>query len=201
MRQELSRRVGWKTGALAGALALGVAAVGCAPDYVTSNNATVNLLIASVNDGNVLASDVRLSSGTICPDVVVVSLAVRAKNPNSVDITPAQHVIIQQYEVRYFRTDGRSNEGIDVPYRYAGPLPSEVDVATSGTSPVTVQVVRSQAKLEPPLSNITGVQIVTMIAQITITGQTVAGQTVTATGQVQIDFADYGDTSDTCTTQ
>jgi hypothetical protein len=196
----LSRKVGWKNGAGAGVLALALAAVGCAPDYVTSSTAPVNLLVASVNEGVVLDSDVRLSSGTICPDTVQVALAVRAKNQNEVDITVPQHVLVQQYEVRYLRTDGRANEGVDVPYRYAGPLAFEVDVATSGTSTVPVQVVRRQAKLEPPLSNITGFQIVSMIAEITISGQTVAGQAVSGTGRMQIDFADFGDEADSCPT-
>jgi hypothetical protein len=193
--------VGWKAGAGACALALALVAGGCAPDYVTSSTAPVNLLIASINDGNVLSSDVRLSDGTICPDTVPVSLGVRAKNQNNVDITVPQHVLIQQYEVRYYRTDGRANEGVDVPYRYAGPIAAEVDVATAGATVVPVQVVRRQSKLEPPLSNITGYQIVSMIAEITISGQTVAGQPVSATGRTQVDFADFGDAATACPTQ
>jgi hypothetical protein len=68
-----------------------------------------------------------------------------------------------------------------------------VDLATSGTTAVPIPVVRWQAKLEPPLSAISGAQIVTMIAEITVRGQTVAGQPVTATGQLQINFADFAD--------
>lgn len=201
MRHKLSRKVGWKTGAGASALALALAAGGCAPDYVTGSTAPVNLLVASVNDGKVLDSDVRLTSGTICPDTVQVGLAVRAKNQNTIQITIPQHVMVQQYEVRYFRTDGRANEGIDVPYRYSGPLSAEVDLATAGVTSVPVQVVRRQAKLEPPLSNMTGLQIVSMIAEITISGQTVAGEAVSATGRMQVDFADFGDTETACPTQ
>jgi hypothetical protein len=201
MRHKLSRRVGWKAGAGACALALALVAGGCAPDYVTSSTAPVNLLIGSINDGNVLSSDVRLSDGTICPDTVPVSLGVRAKNQNNVDITVPQHVLIQQYEVRYYRTDGRANEGVDVPYRYSGPIAAEVDVAIAGATVVPVQVVRRQSKLEPPLSNITGYQIVSMIAEITISGQTVAGQPVSATGRMQVDFADFGDAATACPTQ
>jgi len=200
MRHKVSRKVAWKAGAGACTVALALAAGGCAPDYVTSSTAPVNLLIATINDGAVLDSDVRLSTGTICPDTVTVALAVRAKNQNEVTIKVPQHVIIESYEVRYFRSDGRGSEGIDVPYRYSGPLASEVDVATSGTSTVPVQVVRRQAKLEPPLSNITGIQIVTMIAEVTISGQAVAGEAVSATGRMQIDFADYGDSLSACPT-
>jgi hypothetical protein len=188
---------------IAGLLAasLAVAAGACTPDYVTSSSAPVLFLIAAVNGGAVLDSDIRTSSGTICPDYASVSLAVRAKNPNAGDITVPQHVLVQEYEVRYYRTDGRGTEGLDVPYRITGPIGGEVDLATSGTTDLPIQVVRRQAKLEPPLSNITGVQIVTMIAEVTVSGQTVAGQAVSATGRMQIDFADYGDSDTSCPTQ
>jgi hypothetical protein len=58
--------------------------------------------------------------------------------------------------------------------------------------------VRRQAKLEPPLSGITGYDIVTMFATITVSGETVSGDTVSAVGSMQIDFANYGDTDETC---
>jgi hypothetical protein len=185
---------------IAGALVL----AGCAPDYVTSNSSPVNLLIAAINEGNVLDSDVRLGadSNLVCPDVVKVALAVRAKNPGgpTSDVIP-MHVLIQGYEVSYIRSDGRGVEGFDVPQRINGAMASEVDLANSGTSDMLIEVVRRQAKLEPPLSNLSGYQVVTMFATVTIHGQTVAGQAVSATGQMQIDFADYGDTLTSCPTQ
>jgi hypothetical protein len=186
-------RVGWLVAA-----GLVVGAAGCTPDYVTNSTAPVLFIVAAINGGAVLDSDIRTSSGTICPDSTTVSLAVRAKNPNATQITVPQHVLVQKYDVRYFRTDGRGTEGLDVPYSFSGPMSSEVDLATSGATDVTVEVVRRQSKLEPPLSNITGIQIVSMIAEITISGETVAGQAVSATGRMQIDFADYGDSDTSC---
>jgi hypothetical protein len=186
-------------GLLAGGLAL--AAGGCAPDYVTGSTAPVLFIIAALNDGQVLDSDIQTSSGTICPDFAAVDLAVRAKNPNTVTITVPQHVLVQQYDVRYFRSDGRASPGLDVPYAISGPMSAEVDVAAGGTTPVSIEVVRRQAKLEPPLSSITGFQIVSMIAEVTISGQTVAGQAVSASGRMQINFADYGDADTSCPSQ
>jgi len=186
--------------ALSVALVSVVGASGCAPDYVTGSTAPVLFLIGAINGGAVLESDVRLSGSIICPDTVNVSLAVRPKNPLATTIAVPEHVLVQQYEVRYLRTDGRGTEGLDVPYSYRGPIASEVDLATSGTSDVPIPVVRAQAKLEPPLSNITGVQIVTMIAEITVRGQTVAGQPVATTGRMQINFADFFDTLTECPT-
>jgi len=179
--------------ALSLALVSIVGASGCAPDYVTGSTAPVLLLIGAIHGGQVLESDVRDSTGAICADTVNVALAVRSKNPLATTIVVPEHVLVQQYEVRYLRTDGRGTEGLDVPYSYRGPIASEVDLATSGTSDVPIPVVRWQAKLEPPLSTITGAQIVTMIAEITVRGQTVAGQPVATTGRLQINFADFAD--------
>ena len=141
--QKLSRR--WTVrGWLAAAVAVGVLTPSCAPDYVTSNNAPVNLYIAAIAP-NVLPSDVRNGSkqfaeGTgplcTCPDFATVSAAVRNKNPLAPTPNVPSAVIIDGYAVRYFRTDGRGVEGVDVPYRITGSLTMAVDVANAGTSAV-----------------------------------------------------------------
>jgi hypothetical protein len=184
---------------LAVGLALGMG--GCSSDYVTNSTAPVLFIMAQLNGGNVLQSDIRLSSGTICADFVTADVAVRAKNPNAIDVTVPQHVLVQGYQVSYHRTDGRGGQGVDVPYTITGPLATEVDLATNGATSITIEVVRQQAKLESPLSTIFGAQIVSMIAEVTISGQTIAGQPVSATGQMQINFADYGDSDTVCPSQ
>ncbi|HXY39661.1 MAG TPA: hypothetical protein VEQ10_08325 [Vicinamibacteria bacterium] len=201
--QKLGRERTRAWPALAGLVAVllvGVVCWGCSPSYVTSNDAPVNLIIAQINKGAVLDSDVRLGqdSSLVCPDTVQVSLAVRNKNPNApVPYVPGT-VLLQSYEVRYFRTDGRGTEGVDVPFRITGNLSFSIDVATSGTSDVPIEVVRRQAKLDPPLSTINQANILTLMAQVTIFGQTVAGQSVTSSASFQIDFADFVDTATTC---
>lgn len=187
---------------LVAAVALGLGLAGCTPSYVTGSDAPVNLIIALVNLGAHLDSDVRIgaNSAGVCPDVVKVDLAVRNKNPNAPQGIIPSHVLLTGYEVRYFRTDGRGVEGIDVPYRITGSLASEVDVATSGTSSVPIEVVRRQAKLEPPLSTITQAAVLTAMAQVTIYGTTIGGQNVSSTASFQIDFADFADTATSCPT-
>jgi len=187
---------------IGGTAALGMAVMlaGChQPDYVTDSRASVLLLVTDVNEGAVLDSDVRLGvdSNLICPDNVPVTVALRNKNPNpGIDTSTQGDVVINQYEVSYFRSDGRSTEGVDVPFTIKGGIGSSVGV--NGTVTVPIQVVRRQAKLEPPLSAITGFDIVTMIAEITVGGETVSGDSVSASGRLQIDFANYGDTNDSC---
>jgi len=188
---------------IGGALALGMATMlaGCSqPDYVTDSRAAVVLLVVDVNEGAVLDSDVRLGadSNLICPDTVDMTVTVRNKNPTLAGGSQGD-VLIEQYEVRYVRSDGRNVEGQDVPHTVAGGISSSVIVDASTTFPI--EVVRRQAKLEPPLSGITGFDIVTMIAEITINGRTVAGNAVSATGRLQIDFANYGDDNDSCPTE
>ena len=180
---------------------LTLALSGCGtPSYVTDSQASVLLLVASINDGAVLDSDVRngVDSNVICPDTVEVEVAVRNKNPGAVAPSVPNAVLIQRYTVDYFRSDGRGEHGVDVPFPISGALASAVDVAESGTIPIPIEVVRRQAKLENPLSGITGFDIVTMFANITISGETVSRDSVTASGRLQIDFANFGDSDDSC---
>jgi hypothetical protein len=119
------------------------------------------------------------------------------KNPNG-SAEDAQMVLLESYQVTYSRSDGRGTEGIDVPYRITGTLAQTVPVGATVTFPL--EVVRRQAKLEPPLSNIYQTTILTVSANVTLYGKTVSGQLVSASGRLQIDFADFGDTQTTCPT-
>ena len=99
--------------------------------------------VADVNGGAVLDSDVRLGGGStlICPDYVDVAVAVRHKNPNAVAPSVPNAVIVERYDVRYFRSDTTGVEGIDVPYRVSGLITTGVDVAEfllAGASAVEV---------------------------------------------------------------
>jgi hypothetical protein len=102
-------------------------------------------------------------------------------------------VLVERYEVRYFRSDGRATEGVDVPYRISGNISTALDATTDSGGNVTVpiEVVRTQAKLEPPLLNLTnggGEIVLTAFAEVTVFGHTIAGQAVRASGRLQIDF-------------
>jgi hypothetical protein len=169
---------------------------GCSAGYTKGSTSAVLLLLGGINGGAPLQSDV-LKDGSIQSDSVEMAIAVRFKNPN-VETVPSipSAVIIERYEVRYRRSDGREVEGQDVPYRISGNVTSAYDVKTSGTDPLVIEVVRAQAKIEPPLRNLQGgggALIVTMFADITIHGRTISGQPVTTTGSLQIDFADWAD--------
>src|SRR5574340_405760 len=185
MYENPGRRREGRAARLGGTAALALLLLGlpgCAPDYVTGNAAQVNLIIASINEGAQLDSDVRngKDSTFVCEDEVDVAVAVRNKNPNAPVPSVPNAVILKSYEVRYFRTDGRGTEGVDVPYRITGNLTLAVDVASTGTTDFPLEIVRRQAKVEPPLSSIFQATVLTVMAEVTLYGETVAGDNVSA---------------------
>jgi hypothetical protein len=194
-------------GKLAPVLVLGgVPLTGCVPDYFDEGTATRSFVLSGVNGGNVLSSDVRQDTN-ICPDSVPVRVENHAKNPNTPGGGFRDDIVIERYEVRYFRSDGRGTQGVDVPFTISGNVAFQV--VAEAASNVNIEVVRRQAKTEPPLANIVvgetgaGPKIITMFAEITLHARTTTGvATNSATGRLQIDFADFvndpGDT--TCPT-
>jgi hypothetical protein len=181
--------------------ALALAMAGCSADYVEGDRSTVLFLIESINEGAPVVSDVRGAGEN--PDTIVnclaeVAVSARPKNP-LVTVTPVQDVRLNRYEVSYRRSDGRAIEGVDVPYTISGNM--TLTVAAGGdTTTFPVDLVRHQAKLLPPLSNITGLQIVTMFADVTLSGATISGSNVSAQGSVQVTFADYAAGTAVCET-
>lgn len=176
------------------ASAMLVALSGCAPAYVTQSNAPVILRITGFLP-EIVTSDVVTATG-VTQDNVSVSLAVRSTNPNVTVPQVPMAVFMERYEIRYLRSDGRNTEGVDVPYRISGPMAGVIDAQTSGSTAFSLEVVRRQAKLEPPLRNLQGSTgggaiVLTVIAEVTVYGKTTVGQAVTATGRVQIDFGNF----------
>lgn len=171
---------------------------GCTADFAKNGEGPLLLLITGINSGKVLQSDVSLGGG-ICPDTVQVRVENKPKNPNVTTVDYRGDIVVERYEVRYSRSDGRATQGVDVPYSITGNVAAEVIFLEATTVPV--QVVRDQAKLEPPLlqlrtsdvSNGGQAIIVTMFAEITLYGHTTIGQAVTAKGSMQIDFSDFAD--------
>jgi len=182
--------------AVAGIVA-GLAMVACSADYVEQGQATVLLLVQSINSGSPILSDVRggESGSTIINCVTPVGLTVTVKNPNNPG-NPNETVVLQRYDVSYVRSDGRAVEGVDVPYRFSEAMTASLEPGASLT--VSIDIVRHQAKLDPPLANITGTDIVEMTANVTFYGETVSRQTVAASGAASIRFADYASGTTTC---
>jgi hypothetical protein len=187
-----------KLGALVAVAALGMTA--CTPGWAKNGDATVLLLMTAINDGAPLESDVRISSGAVCPDMVALRLENHSKNPNVTGPGFRTDITVERYEVHYFRSDGRNTEGVDVPYSFSGNVAQEVVAESAAT--LNLEVVRRQAKLEPPLTTLSnggGGIVVTMFADITLHAQTTTGvATNPVTARLQVDFADFADNNTTC---
>lgn len=182
---------------LAAAIAAALAAGGCGAAYVEGDTASVLFLVRTINEGSPLLSDVRGENGVIVNCQTTATLTARPKNPNS-PVGLAEDVRVSRYSVSYFRSDGRSVEGIDVPFSFSGNTTALVEGSADSSTELVVDLVRHQAKIEPPLMNIVGIQVVTMYADITFFGQTVSGKAVQAKGTVQVTFADFADGTTTC---
>lgn len=181
--------------------ALGMGGGGCAPNWASSSNSDVMFLMTAINDGSPMDSDVVISNGGICPDDVKIRLENHFKNPG-VSSTGFRHdIVVQRYEVHYIRSDGRNVEGVDVPYSITGNVNQEVVEESAAT--LILEVVRRQAKLEPPLLQLEdfngGSLIFTAFADITLHAVTTTGDVLNpVTGRLQIDFANFGDDLKTC---
>lgn len=179
-----------------------IASGGCTPDWAKNGESQVILLMTGINEGTPLDSDVQISTGSVCPDLVPLRLENHFKNPNITNTGFRHDVTVERYEVHYIRSDGRNQEGVDVPFSITGNVAQEVQEASAAT--LNLEVVRRQAKLEPPLRQLRGgggALIVTMFAVVTVHARTTTGEiTNPVTARLQIDFADYGDTDTTCPT-
>jgi hypothetical protein len=175
----------------------GLVVAGCSPSYFEQGDSTRALVLASVNSGLVLESDLRQSTN-LCPDAVPVRVENHAKNPNAPTAGFRDDIVVERYEVRYFRSDGRGVEGVDVPYSISGNVAAQVQ--GEGATTFSIEVVRRQAKLEPPLSQIVsggGPFIITMFAELTLHARTTTGVTTnSAQGRLQITFADFANEPD-----
>jgi hypothetical protein len=181
-----------------GPVACAVAALavfGCSADYVEDSEATVLLVLASINEGTPIASDVRGEGGSIVNCSAEVGVAALVKNPNNPG-GPVENVVLRRYDVSFTRSDGRAVEGIDVPYRFSAAMTATVTPGEEVT--LSIDLVRQQAKLEPPLSVITGLDIVDMTAHVTVFGETVSRSAVSASGVATVRFADFADGTPTC---
>jgi hypothetical protein len=104
------------------------------------------------------------------------------------------NITLTRYHVEFRRTDGRSTPGVDVPYAIDGGL--GVSIAANSSQNVAFEIVRHQAKLEPPLKNLAsggGLGFISTIAEVTFYGHDQNGNEVTVTGRIDVQFGDFGD--------
>ena len=196
MRATRLLMVGVSLAALAGGTA-DFAEVNDSPVLLRVNSITGSTGGAGATGGSgigaVLLSDVVTNNGGVFNDNATLTVEALSKNPNGPVLGSFNDVLIEQYRVRYFRTDGLDREGVDVPYSFTGSV--QALVPAPGTATVPILIVRHAAKLEPPLANLGsagGFDLITTIAEITLFGHTTSGKAVSAVGRIEVHFADFG---------
>jgi hypothetical protein len=155
-------------------------------------------LIVNASSGSV-SSDVGGDTGAatvgISADTAEVTFQLAMKDPGSAGSpttpTTANFITINQYNVRYIRTDGRNTQGVDVPYSFDGGM-----TVTVGTGPVTstFTLVRRIAKSEAPLRALTvNGLVISTIAEVTFYGHDQTGRSVSAIARYSVDFGNFVD--------
>jgi hypothetical protein len=195
---------------------LAVIAAGCGQYVRDSGRAPAQPVIMSLEAasgaepqkfGGTLASDVitnvkRTVNGqevdvpTIFGDSAQVKMTLILKDPGQAGVTTAPSLLNQvtftRYHVAYHRADGRNAPGVDVPFAFDGAATFTVGADSAVTA--GFEIVRNAAKEEAPLMALraSGV-IITTIADVTFYGRDQAGNEVSSTGSIQIDFGNFGD--------
>lgn len=211
VKDQVNRKVVW--GWRVGVLALAVALSPSCGDLTKSGQSAAYMMIdqltatsgATGESDTVLASDVITivedSDGNKVPTIfedrgtVVIRLGLKDPGSPSAPNTPTfnNYITLTRYRVEFKRSDGRNTPGVDVPYPFDGGM---TFTAVGGTSGGNFVLVRVQAKVEPPLVNMafrgTSASIST-IAEVTFYGHDQTGIPVSVTGQISVNFSDWGD--------
>jgi hypothetical protein len=149
----------------------------------------VETVVERTNDGGATAIP------TAFPDPGQAELRLAFKDPGAA-AAPSDYssVTITRYRVAYRRTDGRNVPGVDVPYAFEGATTRTIDA--NAPALVGLELVRVQAKHEPPLRNLRGgggALAISTIAEVTFYGRDMSGRDVSATASISIVFADWAD--------
>jgi hypothetical protein len=144
----------------------------------------------------ILQSDV-VTDSSIFEDFGQVSLRLAMKDPTSVTgPTDTNAITIDRYHVEFVRSDGRNNPGVDVPYAFDGAMTGTIGGSQAATLPFVL--VRAQSKVEAPLMALRsggGALVISTIAQVTFYGHDQAGNAVSVTAHISVNFADWADPS------
>lgn len=168
-----------------------VAASGADPQRMggTLHSDVITLVTRTVNG-------TQVQQPTVFSDHGQVVMALLLKDPGQPGIATAPSAINQvtftRYRVAYRRADGRNAPGIDVPYPFDGA--ATFTVPLDGTVTANFEIVRHVAKSEAPLSALqNAAATISTITEVTFYGRDQAGNDVTASGSILIDFGNFGD--------
>jgi hypothetical protein len=166
---------------------------GKAPSYLVIDTLTASSGATPGTYDTVLQSDV-LTKGVVYEDLGQVSLHIAMKDVTGLTAPSDNNVItVNRYHIDYVRPDGRNTQGVDIPYSFDGAA-----TGTIGTTVTTLTfvIVPGQRKLEAPLMalrSMGGAVVISTIANVTFYGHDQAGNVVSVTGMITVNFADWAD--------
>lgn len=189
-----------------------IASASCGGELLRTGRAPVSMVVTNIqgsaggggapsafllSDVQVLVDQVVGGVTTRVPtffnDTATATILIQAKNP-TLPTTPLNAVTIDRFRVVFRRADGRNTPGIDVPYGFDGPASITIPAGESGS--VVINLIRHQAKLEPPLRNLVGfggLGFISTIAEITFYGHDQNGNELMATASLDVQFGDFAD--------
>jgi hypothetical protein len=135
------------------------------------------------------------SSPTIYNDPARVTMRLVLRDPgipgSLASPTPLNTITIDRYHVKYVRSDGRTTQGVDVPFEFDSSVTFTVPV--DGDVTAGFNLVRHSAKQEAPLLALRNGLFISTIAEVTFYGRDQAGNEVSAVGRINVDFGNFAD--------
>jgi hypothetical protein len=132
---------------------------------------------------------------TIFGDSGTVTLRAPLKDPGAtaaLSPTTNNEVTITRVRIDYSRADGRNTPGVDVPFGFDSAVTGTIQAG--GTLTLGFELVRNVAKQESPLAQLrTSSNFLSTIAKVTFYGTDRVGNSVQVTGQISIEFGNFGD--------
>ena len=132
---------------------------------------------------------------TVFADAGTVTLRAPLKDPGAtaaLSPTTNNEVTTNRIRVEYSRADGRNTPGTDVPYAFDTAITGTI--TAGGSLTLGFELVRNVAKRESPLIQLrTSSNFISCIAKVTIYGTDRVGNAIQVTGQMQIEFGNFGD--------
>jgi hypothetical protein len=114
--------------------------------------------------------------------------------PKDISVAPTSNnaVTISRLHISFRRADGRNMPGVDVPYGWDGAVTATVLPGEARS--ISFELVRHVTKEEPPLVQLAvNPSIIHTIADVTFYGVDQVGNAVTVTGNLSIEFGNFGD--------
>ncbi|MFC2169179.1 hypothetical protein ACFLRM_01250 [Acidobacteriota bacterium] len=134
-------------------------------------------------------------ANTVASDAAKVTFTTNSLDPNPVAVSSIYNTItVTRYIVSYLRSDGKSIEGVDVPYSFEGYMSSLIQPGMN--TEIAFVIVRDVAKVEPPLINLAegrGEGVLEVKAKVDFYGHDMTNHQVKATGYLSIFFANFAD--------